>query len=289
MPSTKEIKNRIDSIEETHKITNAMYLIASTKMRKAKREFDASRPYFDSVRKEIKTVFESMNSINSPYFETGGAVTEPVYALLVITADKGLAGAYNQNVLKLTHSLMEKHPNHRLFVVGEYGRQHFAAHNIPYEKDFLYTSQNPSFHRARKITARLLELFDKKEIDKIIIIYTDFVGTAEAQETFNYLLPLRKSDYSEKNGTYFEFYTDAEKVIESIVPSYVEGFVYSALVDSFCCEQSARMTAMDSANRNAEKLLYEIKIQYNHARQSSITQEITEISACAKYQKQKEA
>ena len=125
MPEIKKIKNRIASVQEMQKITNAMYLIASTKMQRAKRELDKTKPYFEAVRVEIKRIFRTLADVESPYFypPSGEHDLPGAYGYLVITADKGLAGAYNQNVLRQAEQLMRQHPDPRLFVVGEYGRQ----------------------------------------------------------------------------------------------------------------------------------------------------------------------
>ena len=294
MATTKEIKNRISSVKDTQKITNAMYLIASTKLRKAKSELDRSRPYFNALRGEIKRIFRISENVESRYFYpvTGEHVLPGSYGYLVITADRGLAGAYNQNVIKEAVRLMGEHENPKLFVVGEYGRQYFMSRNIPIEKSFLYTAQNPTIHRAREIGGLLLDLFKRGELSKIFIIYTDMQGAIDSQVCSTRLLPFHRAqfvtDSKEKVVKIpFEFVPSTQKVLDSIVPSYVTGFIYSALIDSFCSEQNARMNAMDSANRNAQKLLDELTVQYNHIRQSAITQEITEVSSGAKSMKRK--
>ena len=295
MATTKEIKNRISSVKDTQKITNAMYLIASTKLRKAKNELDHTRPYFNALQEEIKRVFRIAEDIENQYFYpiTGEHVLKGSYGYLVITADKGLAGAYNQNVIKEALKLMKEHEDPKLFVVGEYGRHYFTSHNIPIEKSFLYTAQNPTIHRAREIADILLELFHKGELSKIFIVYTDMKGAINSQACSFRVLPFHRAQFIVPNSnekkvkTPFEFFPSIEKVLDVIVPSYVTGYIYSALIDSFCSEQNARMNAMDSANRNAQELLEELSIQYNHIRQSAITQEITEISSGAKSMKRK--
>ncbi len=295
MPTTKEIKKHISSIKDTQKITNAMYLIASTKLKKVKEELDGSRPYFNALKGEIKRIFRTEETVESKYFYpvTGEHELPGSYGYLVITADKGLAGAYNQNVLKEAVKIMKEHENPKLFVVGEYGRHYFTTHNIPIEKSFLYTAQNPTIHRAREIASLLLELFNKGELSKIFVIYTDMQNAVESKTCTTRLLPFHRAhfivpDPSEKEVKIpFEFVPSVEHVLDNIVPSYVTGFIYSALIDSFCSEQNSRMNAMDSANRNAQKLLDELSVQYNHIRQSAITQEITEVSSGAKSMKNK--
>lgn len=294
MASTKEIKSRMNSVRDIQKITNAMYLIASAKMRKAKNELDKTRPYFNALQGEIKRIFRTAGNVESKYFypADGSRTLDHTYACLVITADKGLAGAYNQNVIKRAEQLLLKHPDTKLFVVGEYGRQYFEKHHIPVERSFLYTAQNPTMSRAREISYILLDLFDRNEVDKIYVIYTDLKSSLEGEAKTTRILPFHRrqfaSNVEEKAVKLpFEFFPSVGSVLDNVMQSYVTGFIYSALVDSFCSEQNARMAAMSSANQNAEKILSELSVQYNQVRQAAITQEITEVSAGAKAQRRK--
>ncbi len=296
MANTKEIKDRIKSVRDTQKITNAMYLIASTKMRKAKSELDHTRPYFDAIKGEIKRVFRTSKEVESDYFYPEDAMhtLDGTYACLVVTADKGLAGMYNQNVIREAEKLLKSHPDTKLLVVGEYGRQYFEHHGVPVEHSFLYTAQNPTMQRAREISAILLEMFEQKKVCKIFVVYTDIRNGMFEEAKTERLLPFHRRTFADNTTEKaitkpFEFTPSVEVVLDTLVPSYVSGYIYSALVDSFCAEQNARMTAMDSANRNAEKLLSELSVQYNRSRQAAITQEITEISSGAKAQKRKMA
>lgn len=292
MAGAKEIKRRIRSVRDTEKITNAMYLIASAKLRKAKEGLDHTRPYFEAMRGEIKRIFRTAEDVESRYFypKEGMPELNGTYACLVITADKGLAGAYNQNVIREAERMLVKHPDTKLFVVGEYGRQYFARHGVPVEQSFLYTAQNPTMQRAREISEILLERYDRGEAEKIYVIYTDIKnGMTEETKTAR-LLPFHRktfvTDTEEKAVKEpFEF---TPSVLEGIIPSYVSGFIYSALIDSFCSEQSARMAAMHLANENAERMISELSVQYNRIRQAAITMEITEVSACAAAQRKKQ-
>ena len=297
MAGTKEIKDHIDSVQETKKITSAMYLIASPKLRKARQELDNTRPYFEALRREIKRIFRTVGgeAVDSPYFYPmeGEPPLDKPNACLVITADKGLAGAYNQNAIKEALKLLDTHPDTKLYVVGEYGRRFFASHSIPIEHSFLYTAQNPTMARAREISALLLDGFEKDELDKIYVVYTDMGNGMDFQARCTRVLPFHRTHFADSAlveppvATPFEFLPSVQAVLDSMMPSYVSGFIYSALIDSFCCEQQARMTAMDSANQNAEKLLGELSLEFNRVRQSAITQEITEVSAGARAQRKK--
>lgn len=305
MSNMKEIKGHIQSVRDTQKITNAMYLISSNKMRKIKKELDKTKPYFEEVALSIRRIFKTVKNVQSDYFYPAGNTyeIEGTYAYLVITADKGLAGAYNQNVIKEASKLMTKKHDKLLFVVGEYGRRYFSSKNIPIEKTFLYTAQNPTLARAREISNLLLDLYDDKKISKIYIIFTDYESGMEAKVKVMRLLPFNRSDFKmskkeleeEQKSTRgfvwpqgdIEFYPNAREALDNMISSYVTGIIYGALVDSFCSEQSARMNAMESANRNAEELIEKLTVQYNHTRQAAITQEITEVSAGARAKKKK--
>ena len=298
MPNTKEIKSHMKSVRDTQKITNAMYLIASTKMRKAKNELDRTRPYFNALQAEIKRIFRTDKDIDSKYFfpvaMDSDAALNGTYGCLVITADKGLAGAYNQNVIKETMKLLSDHKDTKLFVVGEYGRQFFSQHHIPIERSFLYTAQNPNMHRAREICAILLDMFNAGELDKIFIIYTDFKNGLNSEAKSARLLPFHRKQFftaapsaEEKYSTTFEFSPSIDRVLDNVMQSYVSGYIYSALVDSFCSEQNARRPAQHSATHPAATILSSLSVQYNLVRQAAITQEITEVSSGAKAQKLK--
>ncbi len=294
MAGTKEIKTHIASVQETKKITSAMYLIASTKLRRARLELDNTRPYFEALRGEIKRIFRTANDVDSRYFFPVGDDTPlaGTYGCLVITADKGLAGAYNQNAIREAMKLLEQHPDTKLFVVGEYGRRFFIQRGIPIEHSFLYTAQNPTMARAREISALLLDGYDQGALRQIFVVYTDMAGAMSFQARSTRLLPFHRTYFAPPAGERavtepFEFLPSVTAVLDSMMGSYVSGFIYSALIDSFCCEQNARMSAMDSANQNAEGLLGELSLQYNRVRQAGITQEITEVSAGAMAQRQK--
>lgn len=294
MAGTKEIKEHISAVRETKKITNAMYLISSTKLRRARDELNRTRPYFDALRTEIMRIFCADSKVKSRYFfAPDGSVPEGgVCGVLVITADKGLAGAYNVNVLRQAEALLREKPNARLFVVGEYGRRYFHQHRIPIEASFLYTAQSPTLHRAREICTLLLDLYDRCELDEVFVLYTDMKNSLSSSALSSRLLPLERAHFQADAGTFaddteYTFEPSMEEVLNNVIRSYLTGFIYSALVDSFCSEQNARVSAMDAANRNAEELLSTLSLQLNHARQAAITQEITEVSAGAKAQQRK--
>ena len=295
MASTSEIRRRIGSVRQTQKITHAMYLISQAKLRKAKQELTNTRPYFQALQTEVARVFNADSTIESRYLlpVDGNARPLPgVPACLLITADKGLAGAYNQNVIRQGQQLMAEHPGTALYVVGEYGRRWFAQRGVPVEKSFLYTAQNPTLDRARHIAELLLDRFDAGEINSVWIIYTDMKNGLEATVHQAQVMPLHRERFhaataATAGDAVYEFVPSAKAVLDNAARSCLTGYIYSALVDSFCSEQSARMTAMNAADQNAEELLKDLSVQFNRARQAAITQEITEVSAGERAQRSK--
>ena len=224
MLNIKEIKSRINSVRDTEKITGAMQLIATAKLQKAKRELSKTRPYFHAIQGEIKRIFRVNGKINSRYFypPTGEHELPGAYAYLVVTADKGLAGAYNLKVIKTAEEKLRSHGENELFVVGEYGRHYFHSHNIPVSESFLYTAQNPTFQRAREICDLLLEGYNSGKYAKIFVIYTDFVNGMHSEVRCERLLPFHRGDFMdhapEKEITEpFEFSPSMEEVLENIV------------------------------------------------------------------------
>lgn len=291
MATVKEIKNRIKGVKDTKKITSAMYLIASTKMRRAKQELDKTRPYFNALESEIGKVFQKADVADSELFYSAKDEFEDhnPCIILSITADKGLSGAYNNNVIQLTDELLERHANSKLYVVGEFGRQYYAKKKIEYQGEFLYTAASPTVDIARQICDELLVNYGDKKNSRIMIVYTDMVNSMSQVAKVKQLLPIKVSKFENKYeaDSNLEYIPGPLPVLEGLIPDYLAGYVYSAMVDSFCSEQNARMQAMNSANQNADNILGDLQIQYNRVRQAMITQEITEVSAGAKAQKKK--
>ncbi len=292
MANIREIQSRMKSIRDTMKITNAMYMISSTKLRKAKRNLEGTEEYFFTLQDMIGNIARNMAETESIYFDPRREKPEEerVRGLVVVTADKGLAGAYNHNVLKLAQEHIASHPACKLFVVGEIGRHFFALRNIPVAEQFRYTAQNPSLHRARVISEVILEQFQSGELDEVYIIYTGMKNSITTETYAKQLLPLVKDEESgagEDRGEELVFQPDSSAVLKNIVPDWVMGYVYGALVESFCSEQNARMMAMEAANKNASAMIHDLSIEYNRLRQAAITQEITEVIAGAKAQKRK--
>jgi F-type H+-transporting ATPase subunit gamma len=294
MASAKEIQDRMRSIKDTLKITNAMYMISSSKLKKSKKMLADTEPYFYTLQSEMSRILRHLPDMNSIYFKTNAEIPERKRkaGYIVITADKGLAGSYNHNILKLAEEELEKRDDYKLFVLGELGRHYFEQKGINIDKQFHFVVQDPSLSRARRIAEDLLKLYHENQLDELYIIYTTMVNAMQEEAQVAQLLPLKKTDFKipvpidiPLEGLVLK--PSAEEVMDHIVPNYVVGFVYGALVEAFSCEQNARMMAMEGATNSAKQMLKELDIEYNRARQAAITQEITEVIAGAKSQKKK--
>lgn len=297
MANTREIQSRMKSIQDTMKITNAMYMISSTKLRKAKKNLEETEPYFYTLQTMVSRIVRHLPEIDNKYFDErkDKPAEEKTVGLVVVTADKGLAGAYNHNVLKMAEEQMQKAAGKcKLFVVGELGRQYFGHRGIEVAEQFHYTAQNPTLHRARIITETILEQFKEEQLDEVYIIYTSMLNSVTTEPKMMRLLPIVRERFITKDGKDLSMYQEPlvmnpspKAVLDNIVPDFVMGYVYGALVESFCSEQNARMMAMEAANKNASAMIHDLSIQYNRVRQAMITQEITEVIAGAKAQKKK--
>ncbi len=289
MANASELKQRMQSVAETKKVTDAMYMISSVKMRRAKREVQNTEPYFNALTEQIRDLFQYIPETKSRYFHA--ALPEGRehgrHGILLVTSDKGLAGAYNQTALKLAESYIARHSEIKVFLIGEYGRQYFRAKKIPFEESFFYPAEQPTLWTAENICLELLEYYMDGRLDDINIIYTDYRGALPSECKRNVLLPLDRSQFRSTvtppdERPYKEFYPDPDTVLTGIIPSYLTGFIYSSLVDSYCSEQQARMLAMSTASKNAEDMLKKLKMQYNAIRQAGITNEMIEITSGAK-------
>ena len=281
MASIKEIRTHIKSVEQTLKITNAMYLIASSNLRKARKQLNQVRPYFDRVRETIADILRRSEEEQHRFFDRRPRIPaeERKVGYLIVTGDKGLAGAYNHNILKIAEGMLAETPRHSLFVVGQMGRVYFAERGIPVVEDFRYPAQDPTIYRARNISELLAQLFLSGELDDVYVLYTDLVNSFRMDPTVFKLLPLDRDAFpaGEGDSRQVTYLPDRHAVMERLVPHYLSGVIFGALVDSFCSEQNARMTAMKTSTDNAKEILKGLNLSYNRARQGAITQEITEI------------
>ena len=292
MANAREIQGRIKSIKDTMKITNAMYMVSSSKLQKARRDLKNTEPYFYMIQDSLAKILDTAPEVGSRYFDERPEKTgdDRVIAYLVITADKGLAGAYNHNVIKLAEKCtVDDGCNNMLFVVGQLGRHFFEKKEIPIDINFRYAAQNPTVNRARHISEKIVSMFLDKKIDEVHVVYTKMVNSMTVEAVSTQLLPLKKGSINMQSNELVEHYNDAvfmpdvKTAFDSIVPSYIAGFVYGALVESYCSEHNARMMAMQNASDSANSMIKDLSIQFNRARQAAITQEISEVCGGASH------
>ena len=285
MASIKEIRTHIKSVEQTLKITNAMYLISSSNLRKARKQLTDVEPFFGKIEATISDILHHSPEINHVFFDKRPGILpqDRKIGYIVVTGDKGLAGAYNHNILKLAEQKVSQHPHTSLFVVGQVGRSYFQEHGVPIDGEFLYTAQDPTVSRARDIAEPLLDLYLGGQLDEVYMIFTKMVNSFQMEPTIHKLLPLDPDvfpEYEKNRDAYNRdvvYVPSVKAVMDRLVPGYIEGDIFGALVESYCSEQNARMTAMKSSSDNARTMLQNLNLAYNRARQAAITQEITEV------------
>lgn len=290
MAGITEIRSRMRSIEQTLKITNAMYLISSAKVKKARKQLAEVEPYFDRLARTVLDIFRHSPDLKHRYIEGHHKPKDECRTgFVVITGDKGLAGAYNHNVLKLAEEYLGHKKDPTLFLIGQMGRHYFEKKNITIDGEFMYTAQDPTLERAREISETLLDLYEQNALDEVYLVYTRSFSAMRMEPRIIKLLPLDRAMLSARRGlSEADRYRDVvryepspEAVLDVLVPGVLKGYLFAALVESFCSEQNSRMAAMDSASDSARDMLKRLSLEFNRARQGAITQEITEIAAGA--------
>ena len=276
--STKDIKNRIRSMESTKQITKAMEMVAASKLRQAQNRITASRPYFEILSNTISDIVNTNKDFTSPYLRQreGNRVL-----FVVIAGDRGLAGGYNSNVIKLAAAQMEGNEA-TVLPIGKKAVDYFRSKGYPLLTDSYAEAADVGIGDCFSIAKLLSKVYLAKEFDEIHVAYTNFVSVLSQTADARQLLPLIPEDREVSGSRVVTLYEpEPEEVFASIVPEYLGGIIYGALCESRCAEQAARRTAMDSATSNAEDMIADLSLKYNRARQAAITQEITEIVAGA--------
>lgn len=292
MASLRELRTRLASVQDTMKITNAMYLISSSKLRKARAGRDKVAPYFDTLQATISDVLAHAPELENVYFESRERREKPASekkrAFIVISSDKGLAGAYNHNVFKLLEPKLEEESAHdTLILVGHMAQNYFhESDKLTIDRDQIYPATDPTVYRAREISENVIEKYKDGEFDEVYVVYTKMINSLSFNPEIVRVLPLTRimfEDAPEKETMHqvAVFSPSEDEVLNSISPNYVKGLIYGAIVESFACEQNSRMTAMQSATDNAKEMIANLSLMYNRVRQANITQEITEIVAGA--------
>ena len=275
--STKEIKNRIRSMESTKQITKAMEMVAASKLRRAQAQVLSSRPYFEILYNTINDIVDTNRDFSSPYL-TQRPVKKTAY--VVIAGDRGLAGGYNSNVLKLVmNEIRDK--DTWVVPIGKKAVDYFRSHNVPMLTTNYAEAEDMSLGDCFTIAKRLCKQYLSGEFDEICVAYTNFVSVLSQTPGSLRLLPLLRQKTGKEGSVQSDivYEPDSTEVFDAIIPEYLGGVLYGALCESRASEQAARRTAMDSATQNADEMIANLSLQFNRARQAAITQEITEIVA----------
>jgi len=275
--SAKEIKTRIRSMESTKQITKAMEMVAASKLRRAQTQVLNSRPYFEILYATINDIVDANRDFSSPYL-TQRPVKKSVY--VVIAGDRGLAGGYNSNILKLAYSEMEG-KDVSVLPIGKKAVDFYKSRNLELMTTNYKEAEDVSVGDCFSIAKQLCKAYRAGEIDEIHIAYTNFVSVLSQTPATLRLLPLLRHTTGREGTVSADilYEPDSVEVFEKIVPEYLGGIIYGALCESRAAEQAARRTAMDSATQNADEMIADLSLKFNRARQAAITQEITEIVA----------
>ncbi len=272
--SSREIKNRIRSMESTKQITKAMEMVAASKLRHAQARVANSRPYFEILYKAIADIVNSNSDFSSDYLAQR-EVKRSLY--VVIAGDRGLAGGYNSNVLKLACAHMEG-KDAAVLPIGKKALDYCSAHRIPVLTAAYADAEELSVGDCFSVSKQLSMAYRSGEFDEIYICYTNFVSVLSQTPAALRMLPLLQEKSAGSSGD-IVYEPDSTAVFDAVVPEYLGGILYGALCESRAAEQAARRTAMDSATQNADDMIAQLSLKYNQARQAAITQEITEIVA----------
>lgn len=281
MASMRDIKRRKSSVQSTQQITKAMKLVSTVKLQRAKGRAEKSKTYFSCMYDTVASMLSKAGTVNHPFLMAGESTKK---AVIVITANRGLAGGYNSNIVKLIKNSDFKKEDLLLYTIGTKGRDALARLGYTIAADYSEVIDEPMYPDAMEISKKLLEEFAAGRIGEIYVAYTGFKNTVTHVPTLLKLLPVKVEDdrpQSENHQAVMEFEPECEEAIDLIIPKYITSLIYGALIESVASENGARMQAMDSATSNADDMISKLSLLYNRARQSSITQELTEIIAGA--------
>lgn len=276
----RDIRRKIQSINSTKQITKAMELVSTAKLKKNRTRFEATRPYFTKVLQTINDIFSKEKTLNHELI----ARREVKNSLFIIlTADRGLCGGYNVNVLKTALLEMNKVENPKILAVGRKAREFFGARGFEIVETFEHISENPTNEDAVQIKNLALKLYLDKEVDEIYLISTKMLSTISQLSYSFKLLPLALDEEKSEDEnnvskrSIIRYEPSPEAVLDILMPKFVNSAILGALIESAAAEQAARRNAMESASENAQEMIENLSLSYNRARQAAITQEITEI------------
>jgi len=294
MANLRDVRLRMRAIEQTLKVTKAMKLISTAKLRKGRRMLENTEPYFKRIQKSMYDilsgcdVFTDEGIINSVFFRK--IEPESHTAIIAITSDKGLAGSYNVNIYRKVIQLCENVRKPLLILIGAVAPRYFIHSPHVILEDFSFHSQIPAIEHAEEIADYVISQYLWGVFGEVHIVYTHMFNTAKLRPTDHQIIPLNKEiiqkDLLDIGDTRrvdlkFEYSPSAEEIFDALVPQYIKGVIYGCMVEAYASEQSARMVAMEEASKNADEMLSTLRINYNRERQAGITQEISEIAGSA--------
>lgn len=272
---SKEIKRRIKSVSNIKQITRAMELVSTSKLRKSRQKLELTRPYYNTVESSIKEILANTKGVKYDLLERREVKNR---LIIVLTSDRGLAGGYNINVIRKAESYIDDKVGTKFILVGVEAREYFKRRYDGIVKEFSYISEEPSFNNAAKIGNICYDLYRKKEIDEVLLVYTHFSTVLSLVPSMVKLLP---AESIEKDGNMenrlIEYEPSAEEVLNRLVKDYISITIFGAMIESAASEQASRRNSMKNATDNANDMLESLSLRFNRARQAQITQEITEI------------
>lgn len=283
MASMRDIKRRKSSIQGTQQITKAMKLVSTVKLQRARANAERSKVYFDCMFRTVNSILSRVGHVEHKYLLPGKS---PKKAVIVITSNRGLAGGYNSNVVKLItrHESWNKE-DVVIYAIGNKGRETLIRNGYEVRESLPEVIEDPAYEDARLLSQRLLTAFAEDEIGEIYLAYTSFKNTVSHEPKLLKLLPVEPNAYevaeAERQNAIMNFEPEDVEALDMIVPKYITSLIYGALMEAVASENGARMQAMDNATSNAEEMISDLALKYNRARQGSITQELTEIIAGA--------
>ncbi|MBD5493115.1 MAG: ATP synthase F1 subunit gamma [Lachnospiraceae bacterium] len=283
MASMRDIKRRKGSIQSTQQITKAMKLVSTVKLQKAKNRAEQSKAYFNCMYETVSSMLAKTENLNHPYLRGGESSKK---AVIVITSNRGLAGGYNSNIVKLVMQSGLKKEDLRIYAIGKKGKDSLNRKGYEIVEEDSDIIEEPLYVDAMALSSRVLDSYAKGEVGEIYLAYTGFKNTVVHEPTLLKLLPIEPEKKEEKvqeksSKALMNFEPEDDEALELIIPKYVTSLIYGGLIEAVASENGARMQAMDSATSNAEEMIDHLSLMYNRARQGSITQELTEIIAGA--------
>ena len=281
MASMKDIKRRKGSIQSTQQITKAMKLVSTVKLQKAKGRAEQTNPYFNYMYQTVSSMLAKSGNINHPYLKSGETTKK---AVVVITSNRGLAGGYNSNIVKLVTGSGIPKEDAKIYAIGSKGREALERRGYQIAFEDAEMIESPSYADASALCKKILKSFSDGEIGEIYLAYTHFKNTVSHEPKLIKLLPVEidvDKAADDTSNILMNYEPNTEEALDMIIPKYITSLFYGALVEAVASENGARMQAMDSATSNAEDMISDLTLKYNRARQGAITQELTEIIAGA--------